>query len=549
MTTATASTPRTFLGHPSALFMLFFAEMWERFSFYGMRALLVLYMMQGFLEMGDADAYGVYGAYGALVYATPFIGGAIADRFLGARRAVVLGGILMAAGHLLMSIEQSTAFYTALALLIVGNGFFKPNISTIVGSLYDGTDLNRDGGFTIFYMGINLGAASASLLCGYLGQTYGWHFGFGLATFGMLIGIAIFVLPASVSRVMILLGALSVAGGMVWASEGMVKLAVNGFVAAAMAIAGVLAFLAMAEGGLPEEAGQPPEPEALKKPMAGLPAEVLLYLGVLLSVPVFALLVNRNEIAGWVLTLGGGAALLFLVYEAFKSDKVEREKLFVVFVLMFFSMLFWAFFEQAGSSMTAFTDRNVNRLVGGAEIPASEFQAANPIFIIIFAPVFSMLWERLGSLEPSTPAKFALGLFQLGLGFLALNYGAMNADGDGMVAVYWLILAYLLHTTGEVCLSPVGLGMVTRLSPQRIVSTVMGAWFLATAFSHHLAALIAIFTAVDSHGGGEDAATSAVDTVMVYGDVFGAIGWVALGASALCMLLVPVLKAWMHGEK
>jgi POT family proton-dependent oligopeptide transporter len=542
--------PPTLFGHPTGLYTLFFAEMWERFSFYGMRALLVLYMLNGFLQYDDAQAFAVYGAYGALVYATPFIGGIIADRFLGARKAVVLGGLFMAAGHLLMSIEERNMFFLALALLIVGNGFFKPNISTIVGSLYDGTDLNRDGGFTIFYMGINLGAASASLLCGYLGQTYGWHYGFGLATIGMLIGIAIFVLPATLARFGILFGALGIGGGMIFASSGAVKLAINGFVGLAMVAAGVVAFIAMGRGGIPDDAGLAPNPEALKKPIAGIPAEYALYIGALLSVPVFALLVDRNEIATWVLSIGGGAALMYIVVEAFRSSKEERDRLFVVLTLMFFSMFFWAFFEQAGSSMTAFTDRNVNRVIGGSEIPASEFQAANPIFIIIFAPVFSVMWDWLNrkGFEPSTPTKFALGLLQLGLGFVVLWYGAQNADSTGMVAVNWLILGYLLHTTGEICLSPVGLGMVTRLSPKRIVSTVMGAWFLATAFSHQLAGLIAQFTAVDSHGDGGGAANP-LETIQVYGDVFGQIGVVAIGASVLCFLLVPFLKYGMHGEK
>jgi POT family proton-dependent oligopeptide transporter len=551
-TAAASAQQPTLFGHPTALYTLFFAEMWERFSFYGMRALLVLYMTQGFLARNDADAYAIYGAYGALVYATPFIGGMIADRFLGARRAVVAGGVLMAAGHMMMTIEQESAFFLALGLLIVGNGMFKPNISTIVGSLYDGTDMSRDGGFTIFYMGINLGAAAASLLCGYLGETWGWHWGFGLATVGMCVGIGVFVLPSTLSRYGVLTTALAIAAGMAWASTSPIKLLVNGFVGLAMAVAGVVAFVAMGHGGLPDAAGRPPSPERLRQPIAGVPAEIALYIGILLSVPVFALLVSRSEVAGWVLTLGGGAALLFLLAEAVRSKAEERDRLFVVFVLMFFSMLFWAFFEQAGSSITTFTDRNVDRVVGGAEVPASEFQAANPIFIIIFAPVFSWLWAQLGRLgfEPSTPTKFALGLFQLGLGFGAMWLGAQYADERGMVAVSWLLIGYLLHTTGEICLSPVGLGMVTRLSPTRIVSTVMGAWFLATAFSHHLAAIIATFTAIDMHDAeGGAALPNPTETVHVYGDVFGQIGAVAIGASLFCLLLVPLLKRGMHGEK
>src|SRR5688572_20811181 len=217
MTTASPRVEeKTLFGHPVGLYTLFFAEMWERFSYYGMRALLVLYMIKGFLKLNDSSAYAVYGAYTALVYATPFIGGMLADRLLGARRSVVLGGLLMAAGHLLMTIETQLAFYGALALLIAGNGFFKPNISTIVGSLYPAGSARRDGGFTIFYMGINLGAAMSPLVCGYVGETYGWHYGFGLATLGMLVGVAVFVAPARVTQILIGLGALATAGSMLF---------------------------------------------------------------------------------------------------------------------------------------------------------------------------------------------------------------------------------------------------------------------------------------------------------------------------------------------
>ena len=626
-TTAPTERP-TLFGHPTALFMLFFAEMWERFSYYGMRALLVLYMIKGFLNYEDKNAYVVYGAYTALVYMTPFIGGMIADRLLGARRAVVLGGLLMAAGHLVMGIEQSYAFFTALALLIVGNGFFKPNISTIVGNLYPDGDPRRDGGFTIFYMGINLGAAAAPLLCGLVGETLGWHYGFGLATLGMLVGLAIFVLPSRVASFMVLAGALITGSAMILVQSSMLLLLVNTFVAVCLFIAGVVAFIAMGKEGLQPEDGGAPDPVLLKR------FEIPVYIGAILVVPLLAGLVWANiniEIvpgeliqsltnngstlsilvgtllhevsrpAGLVLLIVGFLAIGYLAFEAIRSPKIERERLFVVLILMFFSMLFWAFFEQAGSSVNNFTDRNVDRVfeartvqadevgseitfrisqeqlgysqegdvftiddldalragedqdesdsaegaaekpgifeqllqtppavtlltgsetetsapdpmqvtwkideshVGmgleGSEVPASTFQAANPIFILLFGIPFAMLWTFLGRirLEPNTSLKFALGLLQLGLGFGALWYGATFASTDrGMVWMGWLLLGYLLHTTGELCLSPVGLSMVTKLSPKRLVSTVMGGWFLATAFSAYLAAIIATFTA------------------------------------------------------
>ncbi len=606
-------------GHPVGLFTLFFAEMWERFSYYGMRALLVLYMIKGFLNYSDGDAYAVYGAYTALVYATPFVGGMLADRLLGSRRAVVIGGLLMAAGHLTMSFEDENVFFVALALLIIGNGFFKPNISTIVGSLYPQGSPRRDGGFTIFYMGINLGAAMAPLICGYIGETYGWHYGFGLATVGMLVGVAVFVAPTWLTQTLILGGALATAGAMVWLqldTESMAikngyLFAVNGAVAVALAIAGVISFIALGKGGIPDEAGRPPDPSRLtEKVMGFIRADWAVYIGILVAIPIFALLVQRNTIAGGFLIVFGGLAMISLVYEAIKSEKVERERLFVVLILMFFLMLFWAFFEQAGSSVNNFTDRNVDRViedrhitpeevgqttpltmnqeqlgykngdqlitldvldgargnntdkvdwqvgegqegmgVEGSEVPASVFQAANPIFILIFGLIFTALWGFLAARgrEPSTPVKFAMGLLQLGLGFAALWHGAEMADDRGMVWVGWLLLGYLLHTTGELCLSPVGLSMVTKMSPKRIVSTVMGAWFLATAFSNYLAGLIAMFTGV-SHGAEEKVIPPPIETVGVYGGVFGTIAVTAIVSSLVCFALAPLLKRWMHED-
>ena len=611
MTTKSTPQETTLFGHPVGLYTLFFAEMWERFSYYGMRALLVFYMIKGFLGYGDSQAYGVYGAYTALVYATPFIGGMLADRLLGARKAVVLGGLLMAAGHLLMTIENKEAFFTALALLIVGNGFFKPNISTIVGGLYPQGSVKRDSGFTIFYMGINLGAAMSPLVCGYVGETYGWHYGFGLATAGMLTGLAVFVLPLRITQLVILGGALTTGVSMLFLQNNLYQLGVNIFVAVALVVAGVVATVALNRGGLPDEAGRPADPEAASRKLGGvIRADVAVYVGTFLAVPVLALLVQRNQVAGWILAIFGGAAFLWLIVEAVKSAKVERERLFVVLILMFFSMLFWAFFEQAGSSVNNFTDRNVDRVfeaqtvtqadvgkrleiklnqeqlgyplegatilnltrlealrgegkdtlsvamseahvgmkLAGPEVPASLFQAANPIYIILFGLLFSALWAFLGArqLEPSTPVKFALGILQLGLGFGALWFGAQHADSRGMVGLSWLLLAYLLQTTGELCLSPVGLSMVTKLSPARIVSTVMGAWFLATAFSNFLAGFIATFTGVGHGGGAENVIPPPIETVNVYGDVFGIISITAIISALVCFALSPLLTKWMH---
>ncbi len=707
---------KPFLGHPPGLFMLFFAEMWERFSYYGMRALLIFYMTKGFLGYGDKRAYAVYGAYTALVYATPFIGGMLADKVLGSRRAVLLGGLLMAAGHLLMTIENSNAFFGALALLICGNGFFKPNISTIVGSLYPKGSPKRDAGFTIFYIGINLGAALAPLICGYVGETFGWHYGFGLATIGMLIGVAVFVAPTILTQALILIGALVAAGGMVYTQrDDTLMLLVYAPVGLALVVAAVASAAGAGKGGLPHAAGQPP------KGREGLGAYIIVAVCTLALVPVIALMVNYSDVAKYVLSAFGAIALIIILVEAFRGTKIERERLIVVLIMMFFSMLFWAFFEQAGSSVNNFTDRNVERvtaratsrtiqtgdvgkpltfvptqaqlgypceakdepiaggseativelsvasgamakagdvvlvvqpptdpgaskpkpksltlkdlhpsllegtvawnkkvgeaindpkvdhdklltftgrrsftldqldglreahkkardiapskqgtpppaadptvtwnitsahvgmLVGGKEIPASVFQAVNPVCIMIFGLAFSALWGFLGrmKLEPSTAVKFALGLAQLGLGFGVFWWAAKNADSRGMTSMWLLVLGYALHTTGELCLSPVGLSMVTRLSPARIVSMVMGGWFLATAFSNLLAAIIAQFTGVghgDEGGGGIPAP---VETVGIYGGVFGIIALWAGGATVLLLLLAPLLTKWMHRE-
>lgn len=648
----------TLFGHPTGLFTLFFAEMWERFSYYGMRALLVFYMIKGFLGYGDNEAYAVYGAYTALVYMTPFFGGMLADRLLGQRRAVILGGLLMAAGHLLMTIETGYAFFTALALLICGNGFFKPNISTIVGSLYPAGSEKRDGGFTIFYMGINLGAAMSPLLCGYIGETYGWHWGFGLATIGMLSGLAVFVAPTRVTQALILAGAIAAAAGLFWFHpDNPFSIGVNVFVGVSLLAAGIIAMAALDRGGFPDEAGAAPDPERLRRPLLGpITAEWTVYLGTAVAIPLFVLLVSgfapltedkqpvaifssqtiesieksgipmaevisvvlreASRPAGLILMLSGLVAFGYLGVTTFQLDRMHRERMFVVLILTFFSMLFWAFFEQAGSSVNNFTDRNVDRVferqtiaaadVGKSiriqptqeqlgyrngnewftlgdltrlrasnedpdfeidwkvtddnigmgvarrvhEIPASTFQSVNPIYILIFGLVFTMLWTGLAKIgmEPSTPVKFSLGLLQLGLGFGAFWYGALHASPRGMVGLEWLFLGYLLHTTGELCLSPVGLSMITRLSPSHLVATVMGVWFLATAYSQFLAAIIAQFTGVVQEGGGEQRIPVPAETVHVYGGVFGQIAIAAIISAAICLALSPLLKRWMHSD-
>lgn len=518
------------LKQPRELMMLFFAEMWERFSFYGMRALLTLYLTTELfkdLANGDDAAIGVYAAYGALVYTTPFVGGIIADKLLGFKKSVLLGALLMAVGHFVMAIENELFLYIALSFLIVGNGFFKPNISSMVGGLYEENDPRRDGGFTIFYVGINLGAMLAPLTCGYLGETYGWFWGFGLAGVGMLLGYIVF-------------------------GRGQANLKDN---------------------------GDPPNPELLKKKVAGLSVENLTYVLSFVAVAAFTALIWQYELVAYVLTPFVIGVLLFIFVVALRSEKVVRERLFVILILLFFTTLFWAFFEQAGSSITLFTNTNVDR----GPIPASLFQSVNPFYIILLAPLFSMLWIKLGQIgkDPNPPLKFSLGIAQLGLGFLVMNWAlaftsvgevTITADGEStqqaaaLVPVFFLFAGYFLHTTGELCLSPVGLSMVTKLAPKKIMAMIMGAWFLSSAMAHTIGGVIAQMTnipdggegtakgqiaidlgLIDDFGSHSEVVLESYDKLATYGEIFGQLGWIAVGAAVLLLLLSPLLRKWMHG--
>lgn len=513
---------REFFGHPVALYVLFMTELWERMSFYGMRALLILFMTAQVIDGGfgwpDGKAAIIYGAYGALVYATPIVGGALGDRVLGYRNAITLGAIIMTLGHATLGLEPflgegngELVFYAALAMLVIGNGFFKPSISTLVGKLYAEDDPRRDGAFTIFYMGINLGAMAAPLVCGTLGEVYGWHYGFGAAGVGMALGLV-------------------------------------GFLAAQPYLG--------RHGLAPGQADGTDERQALRRG----PVQVT-WVASFLSIPLFILILRVNELAGpaieamggpgdllgVALTLIGLAILAYMVVIALQAGPVDGQRLGVIIVLLFFSMTFWSFFEQAGSSINLFTQRNVDRTLFGWEMPTSWGQAINPLFIVVLAPLFSSLWLRLGTRgrDPSAPTKFGLGLAQLGLGFVVLWASQFFADGNGMVPLVFLLLGYLLQTTGELCLSPVGLSMVTKLSPPRIVGFVMGAWFLATAFSHYIAGAIAAMTG-GSHGGGGP--VDPMVSLHSYTSAFGTIGVVALAVSALCFLMSwTFLTRWMHG--
>ena len=446
-------------GQPPGLALLFVTEMWERFSYYGMRALLVLFLIgetdRGGLGWSTQAASQLYGWYTGLVYLTPIIGGYLADRYLGTHRALVIGGAVIALGHFSLALESLAGFYAGLILLILGTGFFKPNVSTMVGQLYELHDPRRDAGFTIFYMGINLGALLGPLICGYLGQSeqFGWRYGFAAAGIGMVLGLLVY-----------LFGKKRYLGGI---------------------------------GDVPlRQSGDDP---ADNQPLS----------------------------------------------------REERHRIAALLIMAFFVIFFWLAFEQAGSSMTLFAERNTDRttptwlgwLITEPSFPTAWFQAVNPAFILLLAPFFSLLWQRLGArnLELHTPLKMALGLWLLGSGFLVLVLGAYWSDRGLLVSPLWLIGAYFLHTCGELCLSPVGLSLVTRLAPLKFASMLMGMWFLANFAANLLAGYLAgMLEAVEQ------------------GEVFHILGGQAdfflifvlssTGVGGLLILLGPLFNRLMHGR-
>ena len=479
-----------FVGHPRGLYVLFFAEMWERFSYYGMRALLILYLTQHWLY-SDGKANLIYGAYTSLVYITPVLGGYLADRYLGQRKAVLFGAVLLTCGHFLMAFEGSggqadptiNVFWLALAFIIVGSGFLKANISVIVGQLYPRTDVRRDGAYTIFYMGINVGAAIGTILAGYLGQTYGWKYGFGAAGVGMLLGLIVFVI-----------------------------------------------FRPLLQGR-----GESPDPARLARAvLGGLRLEWLLYLLGVAAVGGVWLLIQYQGFYGWVLLIMGALLLLYVLIEAFRLEPHARDRIFAILFLIALQPLFWGLFEQAGGSLNLFTDRYIDR----AGVPASLFQSINPIYIILLAPLFAWLWTTMGrrGIEPSAPVKFGLALIQLGFGFLVLNWGAAYAGIDGRIPVLFLFLIYLFHTTGELCLSPVGLSAMNRLAPRHMASLIMGAWFFATAGGNFVAGKIGEAT------GGESGTMSKEGTL----DIYWTIGLIAMAIGVVVVLVGFLVKRWMH---
>ncbi len=590
-------------NHPKGLIVLFFAEMWERFSYYGMRAILIFYLTQHLL-FDDDVANAQYGSYTSLVYLLPLIGGILADRYLGTRKAVAFGALLLVAGHLAMAVEGEPAretltyagqsyevaaqgrmdgrqvrlmvdgqpyafgpaegggmrieglpadaslpqvlppgsyemaqtvdpvgrnvFYLAVSLIILGVGFLKPNISTIVGQLYPQGDPRRDSGFTLYYYGINLGAFWASVLCGLLGQYYGWGWGFGLAGVGMALGWVVFVLGKP----------------------------------------------------LLEGKGEPPNPELLAKPVLGpVNREWLIYLATIPSIAVVWWLVQRNAVVGWVLSAAIVLSLVIIAYVILRvcQTRVERQRMMLATVLIFGAVVFWTLFEQAGTSLNLFAARNVDLSITSSAtsflgIPmgspeqlatagvatdnwwtwidsrfaAAQVQSFNAGFILIFAPIFAALWAALGrrGMDPDPTMKFGLGLIQAGLGFMVIVWGAGMADASFRVPLMLLGLLYLLHTTGELFLSPVGLSEITKLSLASVVSFMMAVWFLSSAIAQYVGGWIAGLAGAETVGGQVlDPAAALRSSV----EVFEMLGYWGLGAGAVFIVLSFFIKGWAHG--
>ncbi len=482
---------------PKGLYILFFAEMWERFSYYGMRALLVFYLTKHFL-FDQSAAYGIYGAYTTLVYITPVIGGLLADRYLGQRRAVQIGAILLVLGHGGMAIEGEPVlagedpdglvlniFYLSLALIIMGVGFLKANISAIVGELYSKTDTRRDSAFTYFYVGINAGAFFGALWAGYLGETFGWKYGFGLAGIGMLAGLLVFIRGKPLLK----------------------------------------------------GAGESPNLALLKgKRFLGLTTEHLIYLGTALGTIFVWYVVRDQGTVGTLLYITMAVTYAYILFRAVSTLQPHaRDRVFAALFLITVQVLFWALFEQAGSSLNVYADEQVDRTIFGQDVPASIFQSLNAMYIIFLGPVFAGLWVLLSKmgLEPTAPQKFGLGVIQLGLGFLVLVWGANSSAG--LTPVLFIFLIYLLHTTGELCLSPVGLSAMTRLSTFSMVGLIMGAWFLASGAGNFAAGLIAQATAAEGAEG---------ENVVL--DVYSNVGWLAVAVGIGLIVLSPVINWLMH---
>lgn len=490
--------------YPKQIWSLFFSEMWERFCFYGMRGMLVFFMITQ-LNFGEKEANLQYGATQAFVYAFTFIGGLFADKILGFRKSLFWGGLLMIVGSVLLSIDTHQFFFFGLAFIIIGTGFFKPNISTMVGELYKDNDGRRDAGFSLFYAGINLGAFLGGYICVAIGKGYmlssvideahRWNVAFGLAAVGMLVSLINFQFTKK--------------------HLGPIGL-------------------------------QPGHPDAIVKTKA-LPkwAEYAVYMGTLLLVPLIQVMVSKTEYTDYFMYLIGPLTLIYLFYEMTKVEKVERHKLIAALIFILFSIVFWGIYEQSGGSLSIFAAKNLNDAALGGLIkldPNGVNNSGGAFFIILLAPLFGLMWIWLSKrkLEPNTIIKFGLGFVFLGLGFYVLYITRFFAV-EGITSLDVFTLALLVITVGELCLSPIGLSIMTKLSPSRLQGIMMGMWFLASAYGQYVAGLIGANMAEAREG------DSLMDKLVTYTEGYKQLGLYSLIAGAVLIVLSPYIKRLMHG--
>lgn len=467
---------------PPALKFLFLSEMWERFSFYGIKALLVLYIIKE-LSVQDSEAYSILGAYATLVYASLIIGGYITDEFLGFRKGIILGAFLITMGHISLAIGEGAIFYLGLGFIVVGTGFFKGNITSFLGEFYEEHDPRRDAGFTLFYMGINVGGLLAPILCGYLAQRYGWNWGFGLAAIGMIFGLITFTY-----------------GNKAFEGKGYLKKESN------------------------------------------LVINKVIYLGSILMALLAGYIIKHNEYVGRALPVIGILVIIYVAGIAIKSGPVERENIATLAIMMFFVLIFLAFWEQIATSLNVFSDRYVDRRInfldiqGFKEIPTPWLQSLNALFILLLAPIFSWIWEGLNKTKYKvyTPFKFALSFILLGIGFLIFKYSANNAIVNGKCNLIWIISGYLVYTAGELAILPIGYAMVTRLAPKDKKGAFMGVWFIGFSFAQYIAASIAKFTSSP-----EGQLNDSVQAVSNFAKVFGQISNISF-ITAFILLLTTI---------
>ena len=495
------------MKHPPALWTLFMSEMWERFCYYGMRALLTLFLIESMMK-GNSEAFLIYGAYTALVYAAPILGGRLADKYLGYQYAIMLGAVLMSIGEFLIvastdilgleTAVRDTLMLIGMGGLIVGNGYFKANISTIVGKLYKDGDPRRDSGFTIFYIGINVGALLATTVVAVVGKQYGFEYGFGLAGLGMLAGLFIF-----------------------WGGRKKYEHVPN---------------INITEAG--------------RQRWLGMERWKTITILSLLLIPLCMVLIFKNNILIYILIAIFILVVFQLISAGVKEGGVWRDRMIALTIMMVINIIFWAAFEQAGTSLTLFAKENVNRYMSFIdwEMPATMTQFFNPFFIITYGSLFSWMWVKLDAMgkNPSIPMKFSYGILQLGAGYLVTIIGMQFANEAFQVPLLTLVFLYMLHTTGELFLSPIGLSMVTKLAPKQIAGTAMGGWFLSFAMANYLAGAIATLTGGEGHGG-EEVVLSAQEGLQTYVGTFSTLGYVLIGFAILIALLSKPLNKLMHG--